>query len=126
MESRGGPRSHLRPADGFLRQRGRRPEGVGTGAWRTGSPTPQGDDPLGAILLPGEPQQAGSCTHWEVHEIPRPGSRGAGQSRTIETFTIFLPTRQVVVRVGTDGQPYWSARDLAKLFGYSENDFFLS
>lgn len=25
-----------------------------------------------------------------------------------------------IARVGKDGQPYWSARDLAKLFGYSE------
>ena len=25
-----------------------------------------------------------------------------------------------IARVGSDGQPYWSARDLAKLFGYSE------
>lgn len=25
-----------------------------------------------------------------------------------------------IARVGADGQPYWSARDLAKLFGYSE------
>lgn len=25
-----------------------------------------------------------------------------------------------IARVGTDGQPYWSARDLAKLFGYAD------
>ena len=25
-----------------------------------------------------------------------------------------------IARVGKDGQPYWSARDLAKLFGYSD------
>lgn len=52
---------------------------------------PQGDDPFGAILPPGEPQQARIATGSKVDGIAHLEGVRAGGSRWARTFTNFLP-----------------------------------